>query len=381
MSLLSNKRLIAAKIESTYGTDPVPTGTNAMLLKNLDVQPIQAELVDRDLIRPYLGISQALLAAVAVQLSFEIEYAAGGVIGKAPAYDSLLRACGFAPTISTTSITAAIASSVVTVTKVTHGLLTGDKVIPSGFTDAAANIPAGVTITVTDANTFTYPAAGAVDDATADGTPVYATQIEYKPISTGFQSCSIYFNVDGVLHKITGARGSVEMSLSVKGIPTFKFSLTGLYSEPTDTPALTPDFSGFTVPKLASTQNTPSFSLAGYSALLESCSLNLSNQIEHVILIGSEEVKILNRSPQGSLVFEAPTIAEKDYWDLIIANTATTLALNHGATNGHKVNLSCPNISLGNPTYQDSNGVQMLSVPFRCEPTTSGNDEISFIFK
>ncbi len=98
-------------------------------------------------------------------------------------------------------------------------------------------------------------------------------------------------------------------------------------------------------------------------------------------MIGLEEIKLSNRAPQGTLVFEAPTIAQKDYWDLIVANTATTLALNHGATNGYKVNLSAPNVTLLNPTYQDSQGVQMLSVPFRCEPSSTGNDEVSFIFK
>ncbi len=383
MSLATNKRLVAAKIEGTYGTDPTPVGTDAMLVKNLDVQPIQAELVDRDLIKPYFGLSQSLLASIAVRIGFEIEYAASGVVGKAPAYDCLLRACGFAPTATTTAMTAAAISgaAVVTVTKVAHGLLTGDKIITSGFTDVNANIAAGVAVTRVDADTFTFPAPGAAEDATADGSPVYRTQLEYKPISASFESTTLYFNVDGVLHKILGARGTVEMALNVKGIPVFKFSFLGLYSEPTDTAALTPDFSAFVTPKLASTQNTPSFSLASYSALLESATLNMTNQIEDVELIGAREIKILNRAPQGSLVFEAPTIAQKDYWDLIVANTATTLALNHGATNGNKVNLSCPNVSLGNPTYQDSNGVQMLSVPFRAEPSSSGNDEVSFIFK
>lgn len=380
MSLLSKKRLIAAKIESSYNTDPTLAGSDAMLLKNLDVKPIMAELVSRDLIRPYLGISESLLAAVAVQLSFEIEYAASGVIGKTPAYDCLLRACGFASSPTTTSFSGTSSSGVVTVTKVAHGLLSGDKIITSGCSDSNANIAAGVTITKLTADTFTYPAPSTADGALA-GSPVYRTQLAYAPLSGSFESVTIYFNVDGVLHKATGCRGTFEISLAVKGIPTFKFTMTGLYNAPTDTAALTPDFSAFTTPKLANTTNTPTFTLDSYAALLESASLNIANSINHVQLIGSEEVKITDRAPAGSLLFEAPTIATKDYWSSITANTLLALVLNHGASNGYKVNLSCPYVHLNDPTYQDSNGVQMLSVPFQATPSSSGNDEVSLVFK
>jgi hypothetical protein len=382
MSLLTKKRLILAKIEGSYGVDPTPTGSEAMLVKNLDVQPLQADLVSRDLIKPYLGISEKLLAQKAVQISFEIEYAASGIVGGLPAYDALLRACGFVSAPTTTPMTsAAILSEVVTVTKAAHGLITGDKIITSGFTDTAANKAAGVTITKTGTDTFTFPAVGASDDPTADGTPVYRTQLAYTPLSASHESVTMYFNVDGVLHKSSGMRGTFEISLAVKQIPVFKFTFTGFYTAPTDTAAATPVFTGFTTPYLANTQNTPGFSLFSYSALLESFSLNLANNVSYVPLIGGESVKIIDRAPAGTLLFEAPTIAQKDYWSAVASNTLGSLTLSHGALNGYKVNLSIPNASLGNPTYQDSNGVQMLQTPFTAVPGSSGNDEVSVIYK
>ena len=58
MSLKTNKRTILAKTESTYGTDPTPTGSaNAILLRNLSVVPLDGEFVNRDLIRGYFGNS------------------------------------------------------------------------------------------------------------------------------------------------------------------------------------------------------------------------------------------------------------------------------------------------------------------------------------
>ena len=52
-SVLTRRRLILAKIESTYGTDSSPTGSsNAILVRNLEIQPLVAETVNRDLVRP-----------------------------------------------------------------------------------------------------------------------------------------------------------------------------------------------------------------------------------------------------------------------------------------------------------------------------------------
>lgn len=113
MPLLSRKRLILAKSEATYGTDPTPTGAaNAILVRNLEITPLQAETVSRDLIRPYLGVSDQLLAQTRVEVTFEVELAGSGAAGTAPAYGPVLKACGLSETVvATTSVTYAPVSS------------------------------------------------------------------------------------------------------------------------------------------------------------------------------------------------------------------------------------------------------------------------------
>jgi hypothetical protein len=113
MPLLSRKRLILAKTETTYGTDPSPTGSaNAILVRNLDITPLQAETVSRDLIRPYLGVSDQLLAQTRVEVTFEVELAGSGTAGTAPAYGPVLKACGLSETVvATTSVTYAPVSA------------------------------------------------------------------------------------------------------------------------------------------------------------------------------------------------------------------------------------------------------------------------------
>jgi len=39
-----------------------------------------------------------------------------------------------------------------------------------------------------------------------------------------------------------------------------------------------------------------------------------------------------------------------------------------------------PKVDIANPTYEDSDGIQMINLPFVIIPTTAGNDEITLTF-
>lgn len=112
MPLLTRKRLILAKSESTYGTDSTPVGADAVLVRNLEITPIEADVVSRDLVRPYLGNYEQLLAQTRVSITFQVELAGSGTAGTAPRYGAILKACGMSETIvATTSVTYAPVSS------------------------------------------------------------------------------------------------------------------------------------------------------------------------------------------------------------------------------------------------------------------------------
>lgn len=375
MGLQTNKRIVLAKLESVYGTDPTPDGSDAMLVGNLNPNPLNAELVQRNLIRPYFGNSDTLIAQASSAIEFEVELAGSGIRGNAPAWARLLKACGFGETINTTAVTIAVASEVATVTKVAHGRLVGESVVISGCTDTDLN-GTFVIASVADADTFTYAAPGASDDASADGTPLMRQSASYAPISSSLPSLTFYYNVDGVLHKMTGARGSVEFTVNVKNIPVMKFTFLGIYNAPSDTAAATPDFTGFQQPKVANTSNTTAFSLHSYSGYLEQLVLNMACDVQYRTLIGAESVIIADRKPAGSIVIEAPTVAQKDYFTSARAGTTGTMSITHGTANGNKVTIAASRVSIGNPQYQDSQGTQMLNIPIVATPS-SGNDEVT----
>ena len=308
-SVLTRRRLILAKIESTYGTDSSPAGSNAVLVRNLEIQPLLSETVNRELVRPFLGQSEQLLSQTRVEVSFEVELAGSGTAGTAPAYGAVLRSCGLSETLVT------------------------------------------------------------------------STSATYAPISSSFESCTIYYHQDGIRHKVTGCRGTFEMNCEVGQIPVISFTLTGIYNAPTDTALPTPTYSNQATPVIFKEGNTTSFSAFSYAGCLMSYNFSMANDVIYRELVGcTKEILITNRAPSGTVVIEAPTITAKDFFTIATGTTTGSITFQHGQTAGNRVTMTTAQSDLGNITYSDQDGIQMLNLPFIAVPTSAGNNEMSLAF-
>jgi hypothetical protein len=309
MPLLTRKRLILAKTESTYGTDSSPVGTDAVLVRDLSITPLQSDTVDRELIRPYFGASEQLLANTRVEVTFQVELAGSGTAGTAPTYGRVLQACAFSETVS-----------------------------------------AGVSVT-------------------------------YAPVSATFGSVTIFYNIDGVLHKVTGCRGTFTLNGAVGEIPTIDFTMTGIYNAPTDTAAPAVTYSNQAAPVIFKNGNTTGFELFSYSGCLQSIELDIGNEVIYRELVGcNKEVLINNRAVTGSVVLEAPTIASKDFFTTALGTALGNLTFQHGQTAGNIVSFASTSIDIGDVNYEDQDGIHMLSIPVTAVPTGSGNNEISIVY-
>jgi len=112
MALLTRKRVILIESESSYGTDPTPSATDVVLVTDLSITPQSSDVVNRDVVRPYLGSSEQLLANTRVECTFSVELAGSGTAGTAPRYGSALKATGLSETVASgTSVTYAPVSS------------------------------------------------------------------------------------------------------------------------------------------------------------------------------------------------------------------------------------------------------------------------------
>lgn len=100
MALFERKSVITGKIETVYGTDPVPAAaTDAVLVENLSIVPLKQDLVERNSIQPYFGNRQQIESKAAVEITFDVEIAGSGTPGTAPGYAPLLRMCAAAETL------------------------------------------------------------------------------------------------------------------------------------------------------------------------------------------------------------------------------------------------------------------------------------------
>jgi len=87
-------KTLLAKIESSYGTDPSPTGSDAVQTKNLSITPYTGNTISRDLDRETLGAQEQINVNPHVEITFDVELAGSGTAGSPPAYGALLRGCG-----------------------------------------------------------------------------------------------------------------------------------------------------------------------------------------------------------------------------------------------------------------------------------------------
>lgn len=377
--LSARKRLILVKKEDTYGEDSTPSGSNAILIQNPDVSPLEAETVERNLIRPYFGQAERLMTQTYAKATFEVELGGhgGGVVGQKPAIDDLICACGFEGEQKTLSVAIASSDGVATVTCGTHTYNVGDKVKISGAEQSEYN---GIkTITAKTSTTFSYVVTGS-PASPATGTIVMDSSYEYTPISEDIPSVTIYHNIDGVLHKITGAKGTFSIGINVKSIPVFKFDFTGLNNVAVDAEAPTADYSSFSIPQVVNTENTTGYSLLGHSGALESFEFSLNNEVNYVTLVGREYVNIFDRKATGSVSFEATTVAEKDFWTACKDQETGSLAITHGSQNSNIVSLTFPKVLLDSPKYKESNSVMMITCGVSIMPD-DGNDEITIAFR
>jgi hypothetical protein len=385
MVLLTRKRLILAKTEATYGTDSSPAGTDAILVKELEITPIEADVVSRDLIRPYLGNSDQLLANTRVSITFQVELAGSGTAATAPRFSSLLKACGMAETTTAAAITGtAQAGSAGSITLAAAASATDDIYNGMIITITGGTGSGGVGV-ITDYVGSTKVATVQKSTATftpgASSTYSIAANVGYKPVSASFDSASIYFNNDGVLHVITGARGTFVLNAEVGEIPTIEFTMLGIYNAPTDTAAPATTYTNQATPLIFKAGSTTAFSILGYSGCLMSLELDMANETVYRELVGCDKsVIITNRAVEGTCMIEAPTIAQKDFFTIANDDTTGILTMLHGTTAGNRVTLLAPKVDIGNPSYEDSDGIQMLSLPFAAIPTSAGNDEVSLTF-
>lgn len=312
MPFLERNKMIFSKVESTYGTDPVPVeGSDAILTKGVTREIYGGNKVSRDLDYPYMGSDEEINTAPMVTISFDVELAGSSGAGVASQLSSLLRACGLSETI------------------------------------------------------------------------VASTSVTYAPVSTGHESATMYYFLDGERQVITGARGTFTMNMSRGGLPLLSFSFTGLYARPTAVALPDPTYIAV-APQPFNNANTGTFSVHSQAVYGESFSLNIGNEVVHRNLSGFEGVLQIDRAMSANVLFEQVPIATKDFYAVSESHGGTiakdAVSVVHGTGAGKIITVTMGQTQVANISEQGSDKINMHSLDLRCLPTDAGNDELSIAF-
>jgi hypothetical protein len=314
---LIRKTAILLKIETTYGTDPTPTGAaNALLVSNLSVNPLNAQNVDRDNVRTYFGASEQLVGTAYVEMGFDVEFQSSGDLGVAPAWGPALRAAGFGEAVT--------ADTRVDYTPISDAL---ESCTIYWYDDGVLHKAHG-----------------------ARGTVEIVAGVGERPV--------FRFNFIGIDGGISAASNPA-------------LTLTAWQQPKVITDANTGDLTfGGTYSAGAITGGTP------YPS--RGLSLNMGNAVNFTPLLGGETVDLTDRQVSGSIQLDLTAAQEVSFMASVKANTLGSLSMLHGTAEGFRVLIFAPSVQMINPSKQEINGKRLIGYDIRAVPV-AGNDELRIV--
>lgn len=305
--------LITAKLETTPGVDAAPTGAaNAVLVSDMSITPLDAQNIDRAVIRGYFGGSEQLVGTASVKASFTVELAGSGTAATAPAWGPLLQACAAA-----------------------EGLLT---------------TPARVEYTPTSTNlktvTIYYYDDGALHKLVGTmGNCKLSARVGDKP--------KLMFDVTGLDGGISAGSDTGVFTAWKKPVAMTKANVVDITL-------------GVAYAAGALTGGT-AYSSTGID-------IDFGNSVQYTPMLSSEGVDITDRESTGSTELDLTAAQEVALMAAVKANTTQALGMTIGSAAGNKIILFAPAVQLLAPKKVEKNGRRLIGYDLRFLPL-NGNDE------
>lgn len=312
---------VLAKIGTTYGTDAVPTGAaNALYVSDVTFAPLEATNVDRNLLRSYMGASENLVGTAFKSLGYSIELVGSGSAGIAPAWGPLLRASGFAETLT--------ASTRVDYLPVSSSFEWVDQYC---YWDGAL-----------------HKLLGCRGSASLDLSSGAIPKIKFS-----------FKGIDG------GIAASAPSGVDYSGWQTPQVV----------TDANTADLLlGCT----HSSTGAPVFA-SGTSYPYHKLGFDFGIDAPFIPLVGGESVEIMDRKISGDIELDLTAAQDVAMMALVKANTLQSLGLQHGTVANKKILIYAPNMQLTTPTYSDLSGKLMNAYKMVLPPSGAGNNELRIV--
>lgn len=320
MPRYARKLAFLAEQEVTYGTDPVPLpAANSILLRNVDINPVDANNVDRELIRAFFGSSEQLVGTKTVTARFSTELAGSGTAGTAPKWAPFLKACGYAETVDA-----------------------GVRVDYLPVTDDPASIA------------------------------MYIHDHGVRHVFLGGRGTGRLRLVSGEMPEIQWEFRGLYGPVTAVGDPTPDYTGWATPEIPTDA-----NTDNLTLGATLNTTGAPVFT-GGSTVPSLGLEIDLGGDVQFVPLIGGESVDLVNRAVTGSLRLDLTAAQEVARLTDVLSTTLSSVGILHGLGAGKKVGVFMPSAQFINPSKQEFNGRRLIGYDLRGVPLV-GNDELRIV--
>lgn len=313
------KTVVLVKVETTTGTDAVPTGAaNAIKVFDMSITPLELSFIEIKTISAYFGSSMSIPGAAYSKCSFSVPLSGAGDAATAPAWSALMQGC------ASSEITGLTTPARVEILPATDGLKTvtiywhDDGLlhkmlgcIGSPKLSAKAGEAPKITFDFTGLETTALPTANATPVLSAWKDPVAIVKANVTDISLG----------------CTYAAGVLSGGTSYNS-------------------------SGIT--------------------------LDWGNQVKYSPLLTTESVVLDDRKIKGSFSAALSAIEEAAMIASIKPRIVTSLGFVIGKTTGNKIMLHAPAVVLKTHKKEELDGQRMVGFDFELDHV-NGNDELRII--
>jgi len=427
VTILFNRSLVLAKDEMTFRVDPTPVpATDALLVAEPNFTA-DVTVLDRNNAKQHLSVDPGAAGrkVATVTFSHEVRNSGGidGMAGNEPALDVLLRGCGMAATLVPTGTGTILDDELVVVNgstpftytkttgyagvlprvveiEVTTGGASGASIID--VTSPAIGAQAAIselTQTMTDTMTIELGESAQIT-ITTTGTTVTGDRFiinmtppgtSYLPVSTGFESITLYVYFDGLRHIMTGARGTFTVEGEAGNFAIANFTFTGDYVDPTDTALPTGAVFETTIPaqvELANLVAAGGEDDIDFDLCAQSFSIDIGNNVVIRDCINENEsvggAIITGRTPTAQFNPETELEATHPFWGNLSSAAKVSFSVRVGTVQGNVVTFWAPYAQYTTLAYANRNDIRAYDVSMRLATDTdigsAGDDELRITF-
>ena len=369
-------QLVLAKVETTHGTDAVPTAaTNAVLVENPSRQP-NLGVVETNEVTGALDDRGPLPAGGFSPFTTDVWLKGSDTPGTAPEFAPLLRGCAFSQTLTASPISgSATAGSVTSITVSSAAGMAIGMVMrtTSGTGSGQARVITGIAGLVVSVYPDFSPAPAASTGYTVDAGALY------KPTSVSLETLSIYryrHRSDGgnsKLDKILGAAGTVTFNMPVRNPCRMSFSYQGQLSAATD---VSPPGAGTYQSVRAQPYLGADTYLGGTAVKLNTLALDVGNNVQLIDnpaqSFGYDSAGITRRRISGRFNPPQELIATRDAFNSWLTGSVSKFWVRWGTVVGNRVSIYIPQLVYSGVEEEDVNGFAHEGLPFRALGSDTG---------